>query len=277
MKKKLIIFSLISILLVSGLFILTGCGNSDNSGSKDKSAIGENGGEESTVSNGAEETNPDIKIANVWMKMPKNIDMVWKVDEKNTSNYQLLKMYKRDNNVMQYPESFENGVYITMDNDGITNSYYYYHFQGDYIWTSYCYFSNEGWDNWYYKGNYPSSPQSFCFGRPWNILDNYTDEHETINIEGVGAVDTVKGTDDEGYTYYYSKDLGFNVKIENNVQVWYLSKYDTSVTTGFPYALPDMETLDKLRDKPQTSVENNNETTQTVVEGEDGELIVYDD
>ena len=272
MKKKIIF---ITVICLTMCFLLVGCG--DNKENKEKAAIGENSGEESSISNSAEDIRPEIRIANVWMKMPKNIDMVWKVDEKNTSNYQLLKMYKRDNNVMQYPESFENGVYITMDNDGITNSYYYYHFQGDYIWTSYCYFSNEGWDNWYYKGNYPSSPQSFCFGRPWNILDNYSDEHETVNIEGVGAVDTVKGTDDEGYTYYYSKDLGFNVKIENNVQVWYLSKYDTSVTTGFPYALPDMETLDKLRDKPQTSEENNNETTQTVVEGEDGELIVYDD
>ena len=275
MKRTTFILTLFVAILIIGLFVLTGC--------KEKSTDSNNNVDNSSEDGVAieqtseEKINPEIKIAKVWMKMPKNIDMVWKVDEKNTSNYQLLKMYKRDNNVMQYPESFENGVYITMDNDGITNSYYYYHFQGDYIWTSYCYFSNEGWDNWYYKGNYPSSPQSFCFGRPWNILDNYTDEHETINIEGVGAVDTVKGTDDEGYTYYYSKDLGFNVKIENNVQVWYLSKYDTSVTTGFPYALPDMETLDKLRDKPQTSVENNNETTQTVVEGEDGELIVYDE
>ena len=40
MKKKLIIFSLIFILIVSGLFVLTGCGNSGKFGNSEKASDG---------------------------------------------------------------------------------------------------------------------------------------------------------------------------------------------------------------------------------------------
>ena len=111
------------------------------------------------------------------------------------------------------------------------------------------------------------------------IVSTETIEGKTINIEGVGAVDTVIGTDDEGYTYYYSKDLGFNVKIENNVQTWYLTKFDTKVDSSFPHELPDMDAIDAKAEKEaketvNTTIDN---TSQMVVEGDNGELIVYDE
>ena len=278
--KKILIVSLIALSMIAGLFILTGCNNKTEDSNAEKSPVQNTAeytnAEKSSVQNNAEETDPNKKIANSWMKLPKDVNMFWRVDVKNSSDYSISKIYKRGNDTMHLGESFENGTYITTENDGITNEYYYYHHQEDYIWTSYCYFSNKGWDNWYFKGNYPSSPQNFCFGRPWNILDNYSDNHETVTIEGIGAVDTVIGVDDEGYTYYYSKDLGFNVKIENVVQTWYLASFDTNVSADFPRAIPDTEALDKLKESSntQTKVE---EESQKVYEDKNGELVVYDD
>ena len=255
-NRVLIIITLIAVLGI-GLFILTGCGNkeevketNDNGNIKEEvkdSKDNDNTKEEQQDSTAEETTNPNIKIANLWMKLPENIDLVWETDEKNTNNGELRKEYKRGNNIMFYPYSVENGTLVDGTNNAIINQYYYYHYQGDYKWTSYVYYHNKGWDNWYFNGNYPASPQNYSFGRPWTILDNYSDNHETIEIEGLGKVDTVIGTDDQGYTYYYSRDLGFNVKIENSAQSWTLIKYDTKVSSSFPYELPDMDTLDKSR------------------------------
>ena len=243
MKNRFLFITLI-VALGIGLFIMTGCG-------KEKEVIKkvDNGNiiEEQQDLTLEETTDPNKIIANLWMKLPKNVDLVWETDEKNTNDGGLRKEYKRGNNIMYYPYSIENGVLIDGSNNAITNQYYYYHYQGDYKWTSYVHFFDKGWDNWYFNGNYPSSPQNYSFGRPWTILDNYSDDHATIEIEGLGEVDTVIGTDEKGYTYYYSKDLGFNVKIENSVQSWTLTKYDTNVSSVFPYELPDMDKLDKLR------------------------------
>lgn len=267
MKNKVLLIVALIVVLGIGLFVLTGCGN--------KTASENNNIEQSVVQNSEEEINPDVKIANNWMKLPKNVNMYWKTDVKGTNNYETKTDYKRDNDVMSYVEGLEDGVYVTQNKNGIGNEYYFYHYQGDYKWTSYCHFKDKGWDNWYFKGNYPSSPQCYCFGKPWNILNNYSNNHETIEIEGVGTVDTVTGTDDEGYTYYYSKDLGFNVKIENNVQTWYLFKFDTNVS-GFPHSLPDMKTLDAKEASYTSDITNVENNSQKVIEGEDGELIIYD-
>ena len=241
-----------------------------------KSDGGSSAGQQ-TVQETTEELRKEIKIANNWMSLPKNVNMVWKTEEKNTSNYQTFFSFKRDNNIMGYSESFENGQYITMDNDGISNEYYYYHYKGDYKWNSYCHFSTKGWDSWYFKGNYPDSPQNYCFGRPWNILDDYSGEHETVTIEGIGDVDTVSGVDDEGYTYHYSKDLNMNVKIENKVQTWSLKKFDTNVSSSFPYSIPDMDAID-AKDTTQTvDTSNSGNDSQKVYEDENGELVVYDE
>lgn len=262
-------------------FILVGCGNTNNN---ENVITSENNSAEQAVQNSTEELRPEIKTANTWMSMPQNVNMIWRTEEKASNNwYSLTEEYKRGNNVMVYPIHVENGKYITGANNGIANEYYYYHFKGDYKWNSYVYFHNIGWDSWYFKGNYPSSPQVFCFGRPWNILDNYSDNHETITIEGVGSLDTVTGVDDEGYTYYYSKDLNMNVKIENNVQTWYLTKFDTNVSSNFPYALPDMEAIDAKEAEKAKETANNIDTSnsednsQDIYEDENGELIIYDD
>ena len=110
-------------------------------------------------------------------------------------------------------------------------------------WDSYVHNLDTGWKEHYFHGNYPSSPQTFGMGRQYVIQDEYTDEHETINVEGLGDVDTVKGTlvDYNGteYTVYFSKQLGFNIKVENTVQAWYLIKFDTSVSSSFPHELPN--------------------------------------
>ncbi len=241
MKKK----ALLWILAIVAMFLIVGCGNSTgekNVEEKDNTTVEHN---DPIIE---ETTDPNKKIANLWMKLPENVDLVWETDEKNTNDGELRKEYKRGNNILVYPFSIEDGVIKDGTNNAITNQYYYYHYQGEYNWTSYVYYYGQGWDNWYFDGNYPSSPQNYSFGRPWTVLDEYSDNHESIEIEGLGTVDTVTGTDEKGYTYYYSKELGLNVKIENIAQSWTLVKYDTNVTSVFPYELPDMETLDKSRD-----------------------------
>lgn len=278
MKKKIfLIISLVAVLSAS-LVLLIVRGNKDESETTD-----EKGQTEAQVTQKtSEELRPEIKIANTWMKMPENVDMYWRSDAKNEDDYELFEENKRGYNVMRYGERVINGKHINASNNGIANEYYYYHYQGDYKWSSYVYFRNQGWDYWYFNGNYPSSPQVFCFGKPWNILDNYSDEHETVNIDGVGEVVTVKGVDDEGYTYYYSKDLNMNVKIENKAQVWYLTKFVTNVTTGFPHNLPDMKTLDAKREADKLASENKNisDTDNDIpnyYEDENGEIVPYDE
>jgi hypothetical protein len=245
MKKKIIL--IMSILCLC----LTACGKENNNVANN--TVENNNVETVTESvSNVDQTRPDIKIANVWMKLPKNVDLHWRTDEKNSTNYSTTDEYKRDNNIFKYSESVENGVRITAENNAIKNEFYYYNYLGDYKWSSYVYFHNQGWDTWYFNGVYPASPQCYCMGRPYTILDNYSNTHETIHIDGVGDVDTVVGTLDEGngreFTVYYSKDLGMNVKIENSVQSWYLTEFNTNVSPEFPHQLPDMEALAKNKE-----------------------------
>lgn len=278
MKKKIFLIIFLVAVLSASLVLLTGCGNKDES----KTTSEKDQTESQEAQKTSEELRPDIKIANTWMSMPENVDMYWKSEAKSEDDYELIEENKRGYNVMKYGERVINGKHINASNNGIANEYYYYHYQGDYKWSSYVYFRNQGWDYWYFNGNYPSSPQVYCFGKPWNILDNYSDEHESVNIEGVGTVDTVKGVDDEGYTYYYSKDLNMNVKIENNAQVWSLTKFNTNVIVGFLHDLPDMKTLDSKReaDKLAAEAENASDTdddTKQYYEDENGEIVLLDE
>ena len=270
MKKGLIIA--IASLLCAGAAIVGFVVVNGNKKNVDVNSSGQQSVQETTG-----ELRKEIKIANNWMSLPEKVDMVWKTEEKNTSNYQTSFEFKRDNNIMGYGESYENGKYITMDNDGISNEYYYYHYKGDYKWSSYCYFSTKGWDSWYFKGNFPDSPQNYCFGRPWNILDEYSGEHETVSVEGIGDVDTVSGVDDEGYTYHYSKELNMNIKIENKVQTWTLKKFDTNVSANFPYSLPDMDIIDAKETTKTENTSSSENDSQKVYEDENGELVVYDE
>ena len=66
-------------------------------------------------------------------------------------------------------------------------------------------------------------------------LDNYTDEHEKFDIEGVGEVDTVIGKDGDDI-YYYWKDLDINIKVINITLI--LTKFDKNVT-DYPIEPPN--------------------------------------
>ncbi len=240
--KKLFLFAVIAIACIC----LTACGEEKGGYEGNVQNEDVNNNETSNYQEPIEETSQPLtreeKAANVWMRLPENVDMHWKVDEKNTSNFSISVENKRGNNVMIGSEGWDYGVPPKSEFYRLENHYYYYEYKGDYKWDSYAHSYDKGWKEHYFKGNYPSSPQTFCMGRQYVILDNYTDEHETISIEGVGDVDTVKGTleDYNGtlYTVYYSEKLGFNVKVENTVQVWYLTKFDTNVNSSFPHELP---------------------------------------
>ncbi len=255
--------------LSTGILAITGCWNK---------TISENNNttEQPIAQSSEKELSPDMRMADVWMNLPENVDLYWRTDVKGANEYETKTEYKRNNDVMTYVEGLKDDAYVTQNQGGAGEEYYFYHYLEDYNWSSYGHFVEKGWDSWYFKGVYPASPQSYCFGKPWNILDDYSDNHETIEIEGIGAVDTVTGTDDEGYTYYYSKDLGFNVKIENNVQTWQLVKFDTNVS-GFPHDLPDMKTIDNKENSDNSDFGNADNNSSKVIEGEGGELIILDE
>ena len=285
-------------------FLLTGCGNNENTATADNA---ENKTEQQATTNTSEEANKNTttnqndvvkeettpyisedekkrrKMADTWMSMPENVDFYWRMDVKSSNEYSITEEYKRGNNGMSYwvEELNEEGKLITPENDGVTNEYYYYHFLGDYKWKAYVYNTGIGFDSWNFNGNYPASPQIYVFGKPWNILNKYSNEHETIKIEGVGEVDTVKGVDDEGYTYYYSKDLNMNVKIENDSQIWCLTRFDTKVSSSFPRALPDMNAVDakaaKEAEERAKNVNSSNKKTVDYYEDENGEIVLLDD
>ena len=74
------------------------------------------------------------------------------------------------------------------------------------------------------------------------------------------------------YTIYYSDQLGFNVKVENEGQIWYLTKFDTNVTPEFPHALPDKDLL--ANKKAEEQAETNDEDDNYYY-NENGELVPY--
>ena len=270
--KKLLLLAITIIVCLC----LTACGGQEEPKTNDNNAQnGEvNNQETSNYEEPAkEETEPltrEVKSAKIWMSLPENVDMYWRVDEKNTSNYSIAVENKRGNNVMYGSEGWDYGVPPQSEANKLTNHYYYYEYKGDYKWDSYAHFYDKGWDTHYFKGNYPASPQTFCMGRQYVIQDNYTNEHVTINIEGLGDVDTVKGTmmdyGDKEYTVYYSEKLGFNVKVENTVQAWYLTKFDTNVGSSFPHALPN-----------QNEIAANSSQTYDDYVIDDDEIIEFDD
>lgn len=244
MKK---VFLLVIVVIACILLTACGGGNGGNIPNTDANNGEANNAEITNNQEPVEDTSKPLtleeKAANVWMSLPENVDMYWKVEEKNRPNYSLYEEYKRGNNVMIGSEGWENGARPKSESYWLDNYYFYYEYKGDYKWDSYVHHLDTGWKEHYFHGNYPSSPQTFGMGRQYVIQEDYTDQHETIHIDGVGDVDTVIGTlvDYNGseYTVYYSEQLGFNVKIENTVQAWYLTKYDTSVGSGFPHELPN--------------------------------------
>ena len=277
----------IVIICVCMCFLLTGCGDTKEKTitSEDTITDVDSSAEEQVTSDTTEVVvDKRTKITNTWMSQPKNVDYVWKRQETGSSDYAITEEYKRDNDLFSYVESVENGVVIAAKNNNtFTNEFYYYHYQGDKVWTSYVYFHDKYWDNWYFKGEFPPSPQNYCFGEPWDILDEYSDEHETLEIEGVGEIDTVKGVNDKGETYYYSKDLNMNVKIEIPAQSWTLIKYYANSTKALPHELPDMEALDakaakEAEEAAQTTTDSDTRDEYVdYYEDENGEIVVFDE
>ena len=94
--KKILIISLIALGMLAGLFILTGCNNKTKDSNVEKLPVQNSAeytnAEKSSVQNSAEETDPNKKIANNWMKLPKDVNMFWRVDVKNSSDYSISKI-----------------------------------------------------------------------------------------------------------------------------------------------------------------------------------------
>ncbi|MBR6034292.1 MAG: hypothetical protein IKP28_06180 [Clostridia bacterium] len=241
-------YLLITILCLILCLLLTGCGQNEektdeavnNDETKNTTTNATTAPvETATATAKAKETDPKIEMANVWMNLPENVDITWKNQEKGSNDYEVMEMYKRGNDVMQAVEYRKNGKRPTGNN--LDDHWYLYDYQGDYKWKSYYYYESTGWGDNSFGGNYPASPENMIKGDWLRKLNTKTDKHETIDIEGYGKVDTIvgkgAGTDGE-YTYYYSEKLGISVKVENDYQVYTITKFDTKVSSNFPHALP---------------------------------------
>ena len=276
--RRLLFVAVICVLIC---VCLAGCDFGNKPANTNEEKNNEVNNNEETVK--VDETDPRIKMANVWMSLPENVNMFWRIDEKNTNNGSVTQEYKRGFNEMGGGESRENGNRPKNEADWLDNYYFYNEYQGDYKWSSYVHFYDKGWDEYYFNGNYPASPQTFAMGRQYIIADEYTDEHEKFNIEGVGEIDAVKGTiidlNGKEYTVYYSKDLGFNVKVENSVQAWYLTRFDTNVTSEFPHPLPDKVAISAAAAEKakQAEQEAENNEDDNYYFNENGEFVPYDE
>ena len=239
MKKKLVIY-LVLILSVS-LVMLTGCGDSkveekNNDSTKTsednkqeqsskveakENQSAKNEVEEEKEDKVEEETpkDPKQKIVEAWFKLPTNLDYSIKKDYSDGST-SIQKYNKR-------------GKDFLLELEG---QYYFYKYKDNNIWTSYEYGEGKGWDSYYYEGciiTTPGSSEQMMLKK----LDNYTTEHEKLNVEGVGEVDTVVGKDGDD-TYYYSEDLGINVKVMTKNITIVVTKFDNNVT-DYPHSVPN--------------------------------------
>ena len=239
MKRKLIVF--LAIILAVSLVILTGCGDSkvekndmnstkasvDNEQEQNKEDEAEKN--QSTKNEIEEEQvevkedtpkDPKQKIIDAWFKLPTNLD------------YSLQKDYSDGSTSIQKYSKRGNDFLLELEGD-----YYYYKYKDNNIWTSYEYGDKKGWDSYYYEGciiTTPGSSEQMMLKK----LDNYTTEHEKFNVEGVGEVDTVIGKDGDD-TYYYSEDLGINVKITTKNITLIVTKFDKNVT-DYPHSIPSI-------------------------------------
>ncbi len=237
MKRKLIVF--LAIILAVSLVILTGCGDSkveksdvnstkvnvDNEQNQsnlievEENQVSQVETEEDTSAKEETPKDPKQKIIDAWFKLPTDLD------------YSLQKDYSDGSTSIQKYSKRGNDFLLELEGD-----YYYYKYKDNNIWTSYEYGEKNGWDSYYYEGciiTTPGSSEQMMLKK----LDNYTTEHEKFNVEGVGEVDTVIGKDGDD-TYYYSEDLGINVKITTKNITLIVTKFDKNVT-DYPHSIPD--------------------------------------
>ena len=74
---KLKILSIVTICIIM-CFILTGCGKTNESAVTSEN----NDTEQEVTSDTTEVVKKEIKIADTWMSQPKNVDLVWRIQEK---------------------------------------------------------------------------------------------------------------------------------------------------------------------------------------------------
>ena len=221
MKKKLCLIILLVVILSIGLIILTGCGATkveENNIESTKNSVDDEQNNQSEIEENTTK-DPKQRIIDAWFKLPTNLD------------YFISKEFSDGSSSVQQYNKRGNDIMLNLE-----GSYYFYKYTGDNIWTSYEYVDGKGWDTYYYNGCIITTPGS-CEGMMLKKLDNYTTEHEKFNIEGAGEVDTIIGKDGDD-TYYYSKDLGINVKVVSKNTTLVVNKFDKNVN-DYPISIPD--------------------------------------
>ena len=237
MKKKLFLIILLIVILSISLVILTGCGNSkveENNTNAIEDNIDNNQEQNNQIETEESQNNeveneviteeittkdPKQIIVDAWFNLPENVD------------YNFEKSYSDGMTSIQN--------YSKRGSDFLLNlqgHYYFYKYTGNNIWKSYEYIESKGWDNHYLQGCVIADSGS-SEGMMLKKLDNYTDEHEKFDIEGVGEVDTVIGKDGDDI-YYYSKDLDINIKVITKNITLILTKFDKNVT-DYPIEPPN--------------------------------------
>lgn len=234
MNKKYNTIILIGILLFF-IFILTGCNNNNIDTNISNININENvfvnNISDSKLVNNDEDINYIVKA---WLNLPINLNYnIRKVF--NDKNIVVGEYYKRGNDILEAIETRNDGIRPSINNR-LENLHYYYKYLGNYSWKAYMYTIINGWEDYPFDGAYPtklSSNEALMLTK----LDNYTNEHIKIYVEGLGNIDTVIGIDGDN-KYYYSDKYNINVKIEAKAYTWTLTKYDINAN-HCPYDIPN--------------------------------------
>ena len=232
MKNRYHMAVLLIVLLVV-LFILTGCNNeSNNLVNNEDVKVNEIIVEDNTKISTKKEIDP---ITSAWLNLPENLNYSIK-KVYNDKNIVIGQYYKRGNDILEASETRNDGIRPSTNNR-LENVHYFYKYVNDDVWKSYMYTLENGWDEYYFNGSYPTKMNSNEV-LMLTKLDNYTNSHEKIYVESLGYVDTVIGIAGE-IKYYYSEKYNINVKVEAKAYTWTLTKYELDVS-DYPYTLPNI-------------------------------------
>ena len=165
--------------------------------------------------------------------LPTNVEMhiVVSNSEVDQEYYNITKIGR---SVLVTEEVRQNGKVVSK---GIDKYYSYYKYNGDDTW-DYLYTQDKEWKT--YKSEIDMKTIDSYLVRTPKLLEKHStlgNEQTKINIPGLGNVNVyvvTKGNE----KFYYSDDLGVNLKYENQDTVITIEKFDTSVKS-FGIELPE--------------------------------------
>ena len=247
--KKILSLLLIVSMIVCMLVVLTGCGKKKEEKNAEKEEVvenTENNSESNAIEEPKEEINSDTnsstsatevdtaKNNEETIDMPENVRIYLYQDYGNNQGV-YFDVIKIGNNALRTQVSTTGANRVIQNNKG----YHYFKYKGDNKWD--LYYKNDTKD-WYLYTPDVTLDQFNSFMN-LNYVRNVAPEeewkeHEAINVDGIGNVDTIHvvrtdGSEDRLIDEWYSTELKRNIKtyVQYTKVASEILTYDTSVTS----------------------------------------------